>query len=259
MLYAYIGAAVAVGALIGLTALSVSRIANQVTENVRERSVYLLSFYDELIRQKREKLQEIEQKIEEKGGEIEERAVTAAQGAESASAPVADVMKTIEQISSSEYMDSTAASAYRQIRKGFSRDVLKTLDSLNISPEGRGEGRATKLVNSLSGDSIYKLSVYPQEVQQELLEEILQGEDLELLDEYKGNTKSFNAIGFYDWLKSRAASEPGRIKLYVSKTEEAGEYPDYVDVTVDEDICEGFIIEADNTVYDYCIKGKEIS
>lgn len=37
------------------------------------------------------------------------------------------------------------------------------------------------------------------------------------------------------------------------------EYPDGVEVIVDPDICEGFQIEFNNTLYDYCIKGRELS
>lgn len=258
MLYAYIGAAVAVGILIGLTALSVSRIAARVSKNIRERSVYLLSFYDELLKEKSGELQKLKEADGSAVPETKERSKLPEKTAVS-SASSKDVMKTLDKITNSEYLDSSAADAYKQIRAGFTRDISQTLASLNIPVSGRGNGPATTLLKQFSYDTVYSLSVLPGETQLEVMTEALTGKDRKLLEEYLRDNRSFDCIEFYDWLKARSASEPSKIKLYVTEADAQKRYPDYVEVIVDRDICEGFMIEADNTVYDYCIKGKEIS
>ncbi|MBQ9648398.1 MAG: hypothetical protein IJV43_08575, partial [Oscillospiraceae bacterium] len=78
-----------------------------------------------------------------------------------------------------------------------------------------------------------------------------------VLEDYAAVALRFDCIAFYDALKAGAAAEPGPAKLRVAP-QDVKLYPAWLDVTVDEDICEGFQVELDNVLYDYAIKTREI-
>ena len=87
---------------------------------------------------------------------------------------------------------------------------------------------------------------------------MLAPEERALLADYAALQPQFDSIGFYDYLQSRAAEEPGPVCLRVAPTAAPGDYSGQVQVIVDEEICEGFQVEVNNMLYDYCVKMREM-
>ena len=119
-------------------------------------------------------------------------------------------------------------------------------------------GPATKLLEELSYDTVFRLSTLAGEDQRTVLEESLSGDALELLKDYCGSHAQFQSIAFYDHLQALAALEPQRPRLWVSPGYR-GAVPEGMELIEDPDICEGFQIEAAGSIYDYCVKGRELS
>lgn len=262
MIYLYIGAAVVVGLLIGFVALSVKLVAQRVSAGIRERAAELLSTYDRLIEKKSKDLERLTNEIDEKTLELAEltkEPVTAAAAEEENREPgdASYVLNVAEMMGSAKYQDPRTGSLYQKIRANFNHDPLKTIRE--IAPDAGEKGPATRILEQLSYESVYKLSALPEDEQIEILRECLDVKGQDLLDDYVWRAKKFQAIQFYDHLMTMAQTEPQKVVLKVSPMQELPVMPSGVEVQVDGDICEGFIVEANNKLYDYCVRKSEIS
>ena len=259
MLYAYIGVALVIGLLIGFVTLSIIWLSRRVSQDIRSKTVDVISSYDALLDKRRVELAALEEKIRD--AQVPEPETKAAEPVkpERSDMPANSMLSAAERIGNTSYLASDISDTYRRIRSAFNMQPEEALRKITGESTYHPQiGPATKLLQELPYETVFKLSILSEEEQKELLESVISGEGRELLDAYCAAHKRFNAIGFYDYLTGVSEMEPKRPKLHVSPLY-AGEHPQDVDVVVDADICEGFQIEADNVLYDYCIKGKELS
>lgn len=254
--------AVVIGVLIGFVTLCVVWTARVVGQSVRDRSLTLLSTYDGLLEERSLQLKELDQGLARARMELEQVKQSGRTNAPAAAEkePEGDPMaflKAVERISGTEYRDAGGGTLYRRIRENFDltpEDVLPAF----IARAVRQAGPAGQLLEKLEYEAVYRLSTLPREEQLELLTQVLAPEERKLVEDYASLHRQFDSIAFYDYLQSRAAEEPGPVCLRVPPTAAAGRYPGQVEVVVDEDICEGFQVEADNILYDYCVKMREM-
>lgn len=259
MLYAYIGAAVVVGLLIGFVLLCVIWISRKVSEGIRIKTVDLISAYDSLLEVRSGELAEIEEKI----SQYQADATTNGPAVEPSQAPAytvsgGSILNAAERIGSAVYRDTSIGQTYQKIKDAFRLEPMAMLQSLQGASGTQSAGAATILLSELPYNTVYQLSVLPQDEQIRILRESLSGSALSILNDYQAAHETFSAIAFYDHLRAVAAMEPQQPRLRVSPSDK-GTYPDDIEVIVDPDICEGFQIEFNNTLYDYCIKGRELS
>lgn len=258
----YLAVAVVVGILIGLVTLCVIWTTRVVGQSVRDRSLTLLSTYDGLLEDRSLRLKELDRELERAKAELEQLGQS---GPADASAPAGDsaegdpmaFLKAVERISATEYRDAGGGTLYRRIRENFDFSPEDVLPAVAAEPV-RQVGPAGRLLEKLEYEAIYRLSTLPREEQAELLGQVLPPEERDLLEDYAGLHTQFDCIAFYDYLQSRAAEEPKPVCLRVPPTGTAGNYPDQVRVVVDEEICEGFQVEVNNMLYDYCVKMREM-
>lgn len=261
MIYAYIAVALAVGLLIGLATFAVVWLAKTVGRSIRSRTLELVSAYDDILEERSRELAWIErrqQSLERKP--VSEKSV----GRESYEAPGGAAARTalmgaVERISSAEYRDDAAARLYRKIRTGFSFSPKEAL--ARVSPEGMNcqPGPASSLLEELAFETMFTLSTLPSQEQYRLLQETLGSDQRTLAQEYYDRCGGqFRSLGFYDFLREKAAEEPHPPLLRVAPMTQCQDLPPQVKVVEDPSICEGFVLEADNCVFDYCIKTREI-
>lgn len=262
MIYAvYIAAAAAVGLLIGLVMLSISWLRKAVTRNIRSRTIDLLSVYDELLEQKSQQLADMDaealERTEEKAGALvkEEKPLDTKPEPLRAS----ELLNMAERSGGAMYRDGAMGSVYSKIRGSFSFQLEQLLPALSSETEFYG-GPAGKLLAALDYDTVYRLSTMRGEDQISILQEVLSGEQRVLLEDYLQTHEKFQVLNFYDSLRALAEAEPKPARLWVpagvvaDKTERNG-----VEILTDEEICEGFLLEEDNLLYDYCLKARELS
>lgn len=259
----YIAAAVAVGLLIGFVTLSILWLRRNVSENIRSKTVGLLSVYDELLEQKSRELAAVEAEIEKTGDAQAEKdaapSLVQSETAESAAQPLqaSEMLNMAERTGGAAYRDDAVGGLYRKIRRNFSFQVEELLSSFSAAPVSGGP--AGRLLSQLEFDTVFRLSTLPESDQQAVLRECLPQEGIALLDAYLGSHPVFSALAFYDHLKSLAAAEPKPACLRVPADMTADEMDcGGVRVVPDSEICEGFQLEDGNFLYDYCIKAREL-
>lgn len=252
MVFGYIGAALAVGILIGVIALAIGWMSKRVTDNINRRTLGLISSYDELLNKKSMELRRLEQNAPVRTAAPSP--VVNLKPAEKTDDAV--IMNYAELMSSSTYLGNDYGSIYKKIRDGFN---IRPEDAIAacVTPVYQS-GPATQLLQELDYDTVYRLSSLSREEQYVLMAENLFGAQRDLLDKFMVGRKSFSSIDFYDFLQIEAVSEPHKATLYVSQRDADKYYPGDVNVVVNDDICEGFQIEADNKLYEYSIKEREI-
>ena len=262
MLYLGIAVAVVSGLLIGFVTLSVIWTAKTVGKNIQERSLDLLSTYDELLENRSRELSALDVELENRKKELEDQPEengdeqTAAKAEEPTGDPVA-FLRAAEQLSTTPYQDSGAGETYQRIRQTFAAITDEAVRKLVEQSRAEPETGAGALLKDLPFDTVYQLSTLPADEQLRLLREVVPTSSRAVLERYAASAPLFDSIAFYDALKAAAAAETGTARLRVAP-QDIKLYPASLDVTVDEDICEGFQVEMDNVLYDYAIKTREI-
>ena len=232
MIYAiYIAAAAVVGVLIGFVVLSVTWLKKTVAKNIRSKTTELISVYDDLLEEKSRELAA----LEAKQATIPQQSVssrepeTAQAETVAATLPASEMLGMAERSGGAVYRDDTVGKTYLKIRENFSfrmEELLATMDAND---------------------------------QVAILKGALPAEEACLLEDYLAGNKTFCVLEFYDHLRALADAESKAVRLRVpvtaahTQTAQAG-----VESVPDEEICEGFQMEADQVLYDYCIRAKEL-
>lgn len=258
MLYAYIGTAVVVGLLVIAVTLCVIWLSKKVSAGIQAKTMDVISAYDELLEKRSQELAQLEAAIQERAASVQTPLAGPVKPEVAADPSGASVVSAAERIMASAYRDSEVGSAYRKIRTSFHHSPEEVLRHLSETLQTDQSGAATSLLEELSYNTIYRLSTLDAKDQEVILRSSLTGESLALLDSYAKTTDLFSAISFYDYLQSAAAMEPQKPRMRVP-LQYSGPIPDGVEVIEDADICEGFQLEVYGNLYDYCIKGRELS
>lgn len=256
-MYAYIGVALVIGLLIGFVTLSIIWLSKRVSRDIRSKTIDVISSYDALLRKRSQELAELEEKLRKTADVAPVETVEPEQTEHNDLTGVA-LLSAAERIGSAAYLDAGVSETYRKIRGGFSVSPIAALRQVMGVSGDYVQGPASQLLKQLPYETVYRLSTLSEEEQRQLLETTFDDESIALLQAYCESHRRFDAIGFYDYLVAVAEMEPRPPRLRVSPVFN-GPYPPGIEVVVDPDICEGFQIEAGNILYDYCIKGKELS
>lgn len=260
MVFKWIAIAVVVCLMMGFVLVSVIWTAQVVSRNIRKRTIDLLSFYDGVLEQRGREISRREKQIEEKL-EAASTTVAAVQEipASSEAEPVnpSSFLKAAEQICLTDYQTEGMSEAYRRIRQNFAAPTPQFVQELSGKTVQNMDTRARRILDILPFDAVYELSSLPESDQLSLLRETIPADVRSFLEEYVESAGRFDAIAFYDAVRSAAQSQQCEPVLHVS-AHDAGQYPEGIKVTVDEGICEGYQYELGNVLYDFSIKTGEI-
>jgi hypothetical protein len=246
--------------LIGLVTVAVVWAAHTVRGQIRRRTAELITLYDGY----------------REGGESEDDEDDATDEARESAAPRradqsgtdqfwsgggSSVLDETQQISAAHYLDRELPHMYRQIRSQFYFNPAAVLSKLPIADVSRsGGGVATRLLRSLDNDTVFSMSQLSREEQFGLLSQVVGDEYGALLEEFGRPGEKFDILDFCDFLQVKSTNESQPIKVYVpADMLNYRTFADNVEVVADLDICDGLQIEADNLIYDFAIKGREIS
>lgn len=260
----YIGAALAIGLLIGFVALSILWLRKTIQRNIRSHTIGLLSVYDELLEEKSQELSAVQEEIVEQQPSAAVETAPQSEGIRQSCTVETQVkpgvmLAAAERAATAPYRDGAAGEIYQSIRQNFS--FLRVEELL---PGLRGtqtvSGSAQTLLSQLNYDTVYQLSTLPEEQQLMVLRESLTPEGLALLESYLQTHRHFGALAFYDHLRSTASGEAQKARLYVSPgmLAFAGSVAG-VELIPNAEICEGFQAEVDGKLYDYCITRRELN
>ena len=253
MIYAiYIAAAAVVGVLIGFVVLSVTWLKKTVAKNIRSKTTELISVYDDLLEEKSRELAA----LEAKQATIPQQSVssrepeTAQAEAVAATLPASEMLGMAERSGGAVYRDDTVGKTYLKIRENFSFRMEELLAAVSDVPKTQSSV-AGRLLEQLDYDTIFHLATMDANDQCA----IFGGR----LPESRPCLWAALRQEFYDHLRALADAESKAVRLRVpaaaanTQTAQAG-----VEIVPDEEICEGFQMEADQVLYDYCIRAKEL-
>ena len=181
MLYAYIGTAVVIVILVGSVTTCVVWLSKKVSAGIREKTVDVISAYDVLLEKRSRELAQLEEAIRLKAAEAENQTQPAAvkfrpENDLSGSA----LVNAAERFASASYRETAVGETYRKIRDAFQYDPQQVLAQISQSAEAMAGGPATRLLEELHYDTVYRLSTLAGEDQQRLLEEALEGDALQI-------------------------------------------------------------------------------
>lgn len=263
MTYAiYVAAVVVIGLLMGLVVLSIFWLRRTVTGSIRNKTLGLISVYDELLEKKSQSLKSLEsEKGEVKGGKYpiaDNRDSSRLQDAKTLGA--SEFLNILGHYGSTAYRDGSFGDTYLKIKENFSFNMDELLQRLSYTANEAKEGSAEKLLRELEFDIVYRLSTMEPKEQEQILRDFLPADGLELLDEYMKTHDSFRVLDFYDYIRFRADLESKGCALYVPVNINSGQMKwGRVTIIPDAGICEGYQLEENRILYDYCIRAKELS
>lgn len=256
MIYAYIGAMLVAVVLIIFAVLAIAMLGKAVGYSIKKRTVALMEIYDE-------ELEKRALDFQEKYAEWQEPASVEVKEVVSP-APIAycrtnSDMQMVSRLADTQYRDGSTSEVYRQIRNGFRFTLDDALYRIPSEQRTKAEGAAHRVARELQADTICAMASLDPQQQYELLRDHGGADVNALLAEYTEKTTVFSCIGFYDYIHQRAAEETGGCTLYLAPGAAVGIIPGSMTVKTDPGICEGFLLEASGTVYDYSLQVREIS
>lgn len=256
MIYAYIGAMLAAVLLIVLAVLAIILLARAVEYSVRRRTAAVAEDYGEQLEiLAREFRQQKAQQAPPAGQET--AAVKAEPPAARGGARIG--MQLVSRLADTRYRDSAVGQLYRQIRSGFHFAVEDAWQRIPPEQRTKTDSAACRAARELQVDTVCAMASLEPQQQYELLHTSGGADIAAMLTEYAVRPEAFSCIGFYDYLRRRAAEEAGGCTLYVPPDAEPDSVPDGVTVRQDPGLCEGFLLETAGTVYDYSLRVREIS
>jgi hypothetical protein len=257
MLYVFIGAFVTLVLLIGLVTFAAVLLANEVRGQIRRRTAELITLYDGV---EKKRVRTAPEPAKPQASPARQRAAAAPGSGAFASQAASSALHETEQISSAHYLNKELPVLYRELRSQFYINPAQALASLPIADTPRDGGPATRLLGRLGYETAFALSGLPGAEQRALLSEALNEEGLWLLDEYGKTGANFDMLDFCGFLYLKMSGEARPVTVYVpADMLNYRTFAENVDVIADADICDGIQIEADNMIYDFAIKGREIS
>ncbi|HKL80139.1 MAG TPA: hypothetical protein VJ888_06850 [Mobilitalea sp.] len=249
-------AALFVMAILTAFTLVILRIISVNTGNkIRDNVITQMDSYVVLIQRKASELETIQKQID-----IEQSRLQSG----------VNIPKNIEkappevfQTADVEYRNFEFSRDYRNLKESFQFDrdkIIREISALsNESGLETNHGLLKGLLDKLTFDNVYKLSVLYETEQLEVIREILSIEESVLLEDYIKENKVFSCLAFYQWLYIKSQIEDRQVQV---KTTEKGE--DYsslgtnIQTVHDTNLCEGFQILVGNKLYDYGVRKCEL-
>lgn len=262
MVYIYIATVIVMLLLILFASLAVVTISKTTGQNIKKKTLQLVSLYDVLLEEHSQELRNTKKLIDQLGYQtatttVEQNETPTSVAAATTSNINASTLATVENIGKAKYLNPQVSEMYQEIRSNFSVDLDEVLGQIPEIDQAGSEGIATKLLEMLSYENIYAMSFLSEAEQLECMEECLDDSGLKILREYLESGKSFFSLDFYTYLREEAEKEDKQATIYISPNVTINQ-PQSLNIVVSEDICEGIQVEKDHVLYDYAIQKKEI-
>ena len=231
-----------------------ARLGNFAQNNMLRQS----SVFDELILRKEETLQGLISSIEH--AELRYQDLTDIKETQ------ADYGVPLEHhaVTPGNYMNPDFSHDYKQIRENFiynKEDLVQKLAKyLKDEPEDVSVSAARKILDSVDADSRYLLSTLSPEEQYDTLQSVFDETQMDLLKEYAKQHSTFESFEFMAWLNDIIFMNSNDIIVRTSlKSDNFDKVDKRIRTEYDDALVEGLYVIHKGKMYDYSIRGKEIS
>lgn len=262
----YIGVIILLLILIGFVLTVIRTLANSAGARIRQDMNKVLTSYDDLISAKSYEYKELCEKFEAAKNKTLVNLLNKNTSNENnvRGEGTTTVVAKEQQLSASSFIkkdvkhrDIALADGYNSIKTEFRNIDEQIKENVKIvsymSERSEFDKAIVRVVNSLSIDNVYTLSLDSPNDQLKFFKNTLNEKDIVVLDKYLETTrkKKFSTIDFYDWLKIRSLEVSGEVKVRSGNTDD--DNYDY-----EPSICEGYQIISGNKLYDYSISKRDI-
>ncbi|MDR2420716.1 MAG: hypothetical protein LBD49_01245 [Oscillospiraceae bacterium] len=214
------------------------------------------SVFDELLENKELELKALVRKIEE------EKARLAAENPEDAAPASRERRGAIDvfALMNGRYTDKSFAAGYQALRSRFPLNKEACVNLVRGAAAGAPAANpAAELLGGIPIDTRYRLSLLEKEEAFAVLRDSVTEEQRRLLEDYRAREDG-DVVAFFNWLEVRAFLDSGEL---IVRTGDPSAAPDaYGNGSVtqyDPGVCEGVYIVSGGRMYDFSIKGREIS
>ncbi len=258
MSYGFFAAALIV--MVVLTALAfiaLRIVATSINERIKNNFITQLQSYDSLIQKKEAELNAITNKV--KLGQNNALETIASNN---------NLNRTVEDIflpPDTEYICNDFSMDYKQIKESFSFDkekvdqeLSKVYSQLNLIDAKNDYQVVAGILEKLTFNSIFKLSVIEGNEQIEIIKQVLDDKENKILEQYISDNTNFDCTKFYHWLDLKKLSLDRSIRVITSDNINYDGVPDNVSFIQDKNLCEGFQIRVGNKLYDFGIRKCEL-
>lgn len=258
MSYGFFAAALIV--MVVLTALAfiaLRIVATSINERIKNNFIKQLQSYDSLIQKKEAELNAITNKV--KLGQNNALETIASNN---------NLNRIVEDIflpPDAEYICNDFSMDYKQIKESFSFDkekvdqeLSKVYSQLNLIDAKNDYQVVAGILEKLTFNSIFKLSVIEGNEQIEIIKQVLDDKENKILEQYISDNTNFDCTKFYHWLDLKKLSLDRSIRVLTSDNINYDGVPDNVSFIQDKNLCEGFQIRVGNKLYDFGIRKCEL-
>lgn len=253
----YIGVIILLCVLIGFVLSVILTLANTASNKIRQDMNKVLDSYNHLLNKKMEEYNSRNILLKENENEEDDSTETVI------SKPIEHVLNNFQGLSSSSFVRREAshriaslAEGYDAIKnefRGYASDIDETYFQVMSDKKlnNNFEKAILRLNEELHADSIYELSLLPNNEQLEFFKDTLNLKDMIVLEKYlEIQRKKFSSIEFYDWIKTNAISVSEDVEIRSGDSTTKGIY--------DPSICEGCQIVTGNKLFDFSISKRDI-
>ena len=231
-----------------------ARIGNFAQNNMLRQS----SVFDELILRKEETLQGLLISIESAEKKYQSLTET--------TVVQADYGIPLEHhaVTPGNYMNPDFQDDYKQIRENFLYNkealVRKLAEHLKDEPEDVLTAAARRILGSIDADALYLLSTLSSSEQYETLYSVFDEPQKKLLEEYTELRSPFEGFEFVSWAEERIFMNSNDIIVRTGmKSDNFDKVDKRIRTEYDNALVEGLYVIHKGKIYDYSIRGKEIS
>ncbi len=233
-------------------------LSKNTTKAIAEKTVELVSVYDELLNNKSEELEKAREELQY----IEEKLKNCSANEQGFNGEAKNEQKVQDRRKirmAPSFLSDNFCDSYNAVRENFECDLNEIISK---HPEiSRVTNTATdnlkNFYNEIPFETFYDMSFLQEEEQISLIKDACLDDVTSFVSEYIENSNSFNSLDFYTYLCDVIEKDEQYFKIRVSPNIEIPK--DFVyDVQVDDSICEGVQVEINHKLFDYSINKKEI-
>ena len=254
MLLLFIGVYVVLAVLVYLMFKILKNSVDKIGNQSKSYYVDKLQEYDELINDKEEKLNTLNEEIKNKKVEAENIKK------DMLTSQIDFDISIIDVLSKTKYQDKSIFEIEQLIDEEFDYDSEKIIkEFIKKTGDDKNFEFCKKLSKKFTSKKIYELKTLPKDEQEAKLKKMLDENEYKILEVYKSTHEKFKLDGFINYLDELMELNNPAITVYVGNKNEKYEYlSKRIKTKIDKNIYRGIKIGYRGKIYDFSLNGRNL-
>lgn len=252
VLFAFVSLIVAI--LVLLMFLILKKTVGIVNEQTKSYFVNKLQGYDDIIREKEQKLHEIDELVKNKKNGIKEEKNNVTKD------DYAFDTNIIDLFNSTKYQDKNIYELNKKVDEKFVVNYEELVkDFLSLCDDKNDYEFCLNLRNKFSSDEIYKIKNLVDSEKELYFKEFLTGKEYKIYEAFLTIANDYSIESFVDYLDQLVDLNNPKITILVgNKSENYNHLSDYIETIYNDKIYRGIKIIYKNKVYDFSLSERNI-